>query len=195
MSVHASSNRRTQLLDAALRIAGERGLRAVTHRSIEDAAEVPRGSAVYHFRTKPQLIEAMVARLAEVEEHRSADLGHAVAMALASGQGADHLEALIAEIVRWIDTDRAFALAHYELALAGARDDHLRAIMSAAAATLWRLAEPIAVAAGSADSARDARIVVSVLDGLLLDRVTHDPQDDELTAIALRRVFAGIAAS
>lgn len=195
MSVLPSPDRRTQLLDAALRIAGERGLRAVTHRSIEDAADVPRGSAVYHFRTKPQLIEAMVGRLADAEGQRSAELGHAVAMALAGGQGPDRLDALIAEIVRWIDTDRAFALAHYELVLAGARDDHLRAITSAAAANLWRLAEPIAVAAGSTDPRRDARIIVSVIDGVLLDRVTHDPPDDELTTAALRRVFAGIAAS
>jgi AcrR family transcriptional regulator len=190
MPANTPPDRRARLLDAALAVAGERGLRAVTHRAVEDAAGVPRGSSVYYFPSKPRLIDAMVERLAEVEERRSATLAHAVALALASSDGPSRLESLLSEIVSWIDADRSFALAHYELVLAGARDVELRAKTSRAAQSLWRLAEPIALAAGSTSPQRDGRMIVAVLDGLLLDRLTHDPKDDELTVDTLRHLIA-----
>ena len=55
------------LLDAAIQILGERGVRAVTHRAVDAEAGVSAGSTANHFSTREALFAAIVERFAERE--------------------------------------------------------------------------------------------------------------------------------
>jgi len=193
MEVEAAHDRRTLLLDAALRVIGNRGLGAITHRSVEREADVPHGSTSYYFGTRDQLIAAAVQRLVELDHRHLEHLTHDLAMALARREPYPDIDHLLAPVISWIGSDRTVQLARYELELAGGRDAQVRATMSAGAAFFWRLFEPVAVAAGSRDAARDARMIVATLDGLLMDWLTHEPPDEDLIVDGFRRMLASLA--
>jgi len=60
-------NRRETLLDAAVRVLGEGGMRALTHRAVDAEAGVPAGSATNYFATREALLEAIVDRVSTLE--------------------------------------------------------------------------------------------------------------------------------
>lgn len=60
-------DRRQALLDAAIEVLGEQGMHGLTHRAVDDAAQLPRGSTSNHFRTRDALLNAVVERFAERE--------------------------------------------------------------------------------------------------------------------------------
>ncbi|MFD4366402.1 TetR/AcrR family transcriptional regulator [Rhodococcus sp. NPDC058521] len=62
-------SRRTDLLDSAIDMIGAEGMRALTHRRVDEQAGVPLGSASNHFRTRRALLEGVLDRLLEVDRH------------------------------------------------------------------------------------------------------------------------------
>ncbi|MFC3965820.1 TetR/AcrR family transcriptional regulator [Nocardia jiangsuensis] len=59
------TGKRTLVLDTALRLLGERGPRALTHRAVDEAAGLPAGSASNYFRTRAALLIGITGRLEE----------------------------------------------------------------------------------------------------------------------------------
>ncbi|MFT4164499.1 MAG: TetR family transcriptional regulator [Microlunatus sp.] len=59
------SDRRTQIAEAGIRILASRGVRALTHRAIDDTLGLAAGSTSYYARTRRDLIALIVDRLAE----------------------------------------------------------------------------------------------------------------------------------
>lgn len=173
------TDRREQMLDAGLRLVAEGGLQAVTHRSVERAVRLPHGSVTYYFGSRDELVAAMVDRLVVICERSVAEIARGVALALArrSGDEAIDVDGFAAALVAWADEHRENHLARMELELAAARDPRLRQRMSDAALVFWRLCEPLVVALGSADPRRDGRAMAASIDGLLLDRLAHEPED------------------
>jgi len=66
------SSRRDTLLDAAIRVLGERGMRALTHRAVDAEAGVPAGSTVNYFSTRNALFEAIVERVSALSPSKTA---------------------------------------------------------------------------------------------------------------------------
>jgi AcrR family transcriptional regulator len=177
-------DRRTVIADAAISIVSERGVRALTHRAIDEHARLPAGSTSYYLRTRHALLTAVVQRLAE---RTAADLRSVPAAEAradhdpgAPGRGrqtADPAAALdtLAEAAgrvldRMIGDRRADSLARYALTLELAADPELHRLLAAgqplrdiAAGTLLRL--------GAQDPATDAADLVSYADGLVFDRL------------------------
>src|SRR6266700_118164 len=60
-------NRREALLDAAVQVLGERGMRALTHRAVDAEAGVAAGSTANYFPTRESLLEAIVERVSAME--------------------------------------------------------------------------------------------------------------------------------
>lgn len=60
----STPDRRILIVDSAIDLIATQGLRALTHRALDTALELPAGSASYYFRTKRALIEAIVERIA-----------------------------------------------------------------------------------------------------------------------------------
>src|SRR5215470_4688757 len=63
-------NRRETLLDAAIGVLGERGVRALTHRAVDAEASVSAGSTANYFPTREALLEAIVERVSAMERDR-----------------------------------------------------------------------------------------------------------------------------
>jgi AcrR family transcriptional regulator len=189
MSVpRTSTGRAGQLLDEALRLVAEGGLGAVTHRSVEMAAGAPHGSVTYWFGNRDGLVAAMVDRLVAECEAQVSGIAEQVAATFSAG-GEPDLDAVAAGVAAWIDDNREMHLARLELELAAARDPRLRERMTDAAAVFWRMCEPLALATGSDDPERDGRALAAMVDGLLLDRLAHAPQSQDMLVAAMRRLL------
>lgn len=176
--------RRQQLADAAISTLAGSGMRGLTHRAVDRTADVPAGSCSYYFRTRRELLQAAVDRLAELDiaeiDERPALTGPA--------STAEVAEAVADLIEHWTTTGRERMLARYELALEAPRRPELRAALHLAGSRHRGAAEKLLTAAGSTDPAAHANAFVALLDGLLFNQLTA-AAPHRLTPGQLRRTL------
>lgn len=146
--------RRQQLADAAISTLARSGMRGLTHRAVDQTAEVPAGSCSYYFRTRRELLQAAVERLAELDlteiDERPALTGPASITQIA--------EATAGLIEHWTTAGRERMLARYELALEAPRRPELRAALHTAGSRHRAVAENMLAAAGAPDPAAHERV-------------------------------------
>ena len=165
-------DRRTAMADAAIAIIGERGLRALTHRAVDQALALPDGSTSYYLRTRRALLERVVGRLAE---RTAADLRAAQEPETAPETDLpDRLDALSvragALLDRMIGARRVDSLARYALTVELSTDPGLhRALI--AGQPLREMTAAALNALGAPDPASQALDLVSMTDGLVFDRL------------------------
>lgn len=173
--------RRDELLDAAITVIGERGIRALTHRAVDVAAGLPPGSASNYFRTRDALLNAVVGRFAERERANWEGIAARICP-----RTPRELAAALTEFARdATGPNRAVTMARYALLLeAGlhpALRDHLRATGSRVNSWFsnWLMI------AGSADPGRDSPIVMNCWTGLVLHELAMpDPGFDPSAQLA-----------
>lgn len=185
-----ASDRRTRLLQEALRLVSDSGLGAVTHRSVERAAEAPHGSITYWFGSRDGLISALVDWLCDESERRVALIAESTQEQIAAGATPD-ADGVARALAAWIDDAAPHHLARMELELQGAREPAHAARMTEAAGVFWQMCASVAALMGSSDPERDGRAMAAMLDGLLLDRLAHPPQDHEILVAAVRWLLSG----
>lgn len=95
----STPDRRTLIVDSAIDLIATQGLRALTHRALDTALELPAGSTSYYFRTKRALVEAIVDRIAT----RSRTDFTAAATAPPQPDRAIEVDALAHGIAEWLD--------------------------------------------------------------------------------------------
>jgi len=173
------TDRRAAIADAAITIIGSRGMRALTHRAIDQALALPDGSTSYYLRTRRALLERVVRRLAERTEE---DLRVAQVPAPAGTEStADPVTALAdrlddmsrrvgALLDRMIGARRADSLARYALTIELATDPVLHGAL-AAGQPLREMAAAALARLGAPDPAVQALDLVSMTDGLVYDRL------------------------
>ena len=171
--------RRQRIIDAAIRVVGEKGLAGLTHRSVAAEADVPLGSTTYHFTT---LDELMVAAL------RQANEGFAKVIT-ARGGLADPSVDLAAELAgwmgEWLAGDRTGVELEYELYLAALRRPALRPV-----ADEW--ARDLADRLADRTDPVTARALVALMDGICLQVLLTDAvYDEEYAREVLGRVIPG----
>jgi AcrR family transcriptional regulator len=184
------SERRTRLLEEALRLVTESGLGAVTHRNVEQAAGAPHGSVTYWFGSREGLISALVDWLCDESERQARAIATPVQQQIAAGQTLD-IDAISGALSAWMDRAAPHHLARMELELQGAREPAHAERMTRAAQVFWDMCAAIAGGLGSEDPARDGRAMAVMLDGLLLDRLAHPPQSQDVVAAVLRWLLSG----
>ncbi|WP_320670462.1 TetR/AcrR family transcriptional regulator [Patulibacter defluvii] len=184
-----TTDRRDLLVAEGLRLVAEGGLQAVTHRSVERAAGVPHGSVTYYFESREGLLAAMVERLVARCREEVSEIAHRLAVAMAPRDVELDVEPFVDALLAWMDNNREMHLARLEFELAAVRDPQLRARMSEAAEIFWRLCVPLVLAAGSEDPERDGRAMASMVDGLLLDHLAHEPVRRDVVAAAVRQTL------
>ncbi|MFF3905476.1 TetR/AcrR family transcriptional regulator [Streptomyces sp. NPDC001848] len=170
--------RRRRIIDAAIRVVGEKGIAGLSHRSVAAEADVPLGSTTYHFKT---LDELMVAAL------RQANEGFAKALAesglLEDGRERDLAADLARALGEWLNGDRTSVELEYELYLAALRRPALRPV---AAEWTEQTAESLARRTDPAT----ARALLALLDGICLQvLLTGAPYDEEYAREVLARVI------
>jgi DNA-binding transcriptional regulator YbjK len=62
----ANERRRAELADAAIEVAVREGLHGLSHRAVDEAAGVPRGTVSNYFRSRDALLEATQRRLMDL---------------------------------------------------------------------------------------------------------------------------------
>lgn len=160
--------RRVRLADAAIDTLAGSGMRGLTHRAVDKAADLPEGSCSYYFRTRRSLLQAAADRLVEAD---SADVASRVDLADTTDLDAT-ATAVTALLADWTGTGRARMLARYELELELTRRPELRAALSLRDTRFLRLAETVMTALGAPEPAGRARLFLNLLDGLLFKQIT-----------------------
>ncbi|MBJ8340276.1 TetR family transcriptional regulator [Antrihabitans sp. YC3-6] len=168
--------RRSRIAECAINIVGTDGMRALTHRAVDDRLGLPAGSTSYYYRTRRSLLEAMVGHLTEKSRQdfrstRRAALPDLDRTSVVIGRSLDHLLA----------RRRADIAARYALAIEVADDPDLRAALASCffsrdhATELFRqlhAADPYAAAAD----------LVSLCEGLVFDRFAGARSLDKFVA-------------
>lgn len=119
------SDKREEIVNAALKAAQQNGLRSVSFRQLADQVGVKSASVHYHFPTKPDLAESMVrsytqrfeARLAEIAQRKRTLLGKldALIQIFAEVLEGDDLClcGMMAAELTALDANTQFALKHF----------------------------------------------------------------------------------
>jgi DNA-binding transcriptional regulator YbjK len=182
--------RREALLQAVLRIVGEVGPDAVTHRRVAEVAGLPLASTTYWFTSKEDLLAAALELAAD------RDVSRLRARAADLAGRADATDAAVALILDPLDdglrTSRGSLVAAYTLWLEAARRPRLRAVAQAWTDAYVDAVGDLLERAGSRDPAGDARLLVAAADGLLVEELARGGSSD-LRPILRRLVSALIA--
>jgi DNA-binding transcriptional regulator YbjK len=156
--------RKDRIIDAALDVIADHGVRGTTHRLIAAAADVPLGSLTYHFATLDDLLIQAFTRhatrmAATYEQHFDGVRTH------------DDLVGAIANLVHGADADRDSAIS-FELYLAAVHNPALRTVtqgwMETSRAVLHRYLDP--VTARGVDALIEGLIIHSILSTAPVDR-------------------------
>jgi DNA-binding transcriptional regulator YbjK len=161
--------RRRAILDATLTLVGRAGTGAVTHRKVAQEAGVPLAATTYYFSSKDELVREALSYAAESDRSTLETL----TAALEDANDVDAVASILADVVAdWLGAGRAVLVSHYEISLEGARRPELAEISRAWTDGYVRvLAAPLA-RLGSHDPERDAWLVHSALDGMVLDELS-----------------------
>jgi DNA-binding transcriptional regulator YbjK len=176
-------DRRTQLLDAALAVVADKGMKGLTHRAVDAAAQLAEGTTSNYFRNRVALVEAVLDRLEQLDGALLQDQGSA-GPARTVEELADQLAALILALA-----GEHAGLTRARLALSLDRPE-------AVTAGHFRLVggmEQALTALGVSDAAARARDLADYGDGVLLHLLTvrRDSQPDAAAiAAAVRRLLA-----
>lgn len=165
--------RRDRIAAAAWQVVLDRGVSALSHRTVADTAGVPLGSTTYHFAGLDDLL--VTATEQAVEEYRQ-DL--ATWSDGIERDGTDLADAVCDLVRTALGPDRHRTTVSYDLYVTALRRP---AVVEAARA--WAFVTRSALARHV--DARAARAVTALLDGVLLDALVHDEAlpDDDLRAI------------
>lgn len=180
MYCHRVSTRRVQLLDAAIQILGERGVRAVTHRAVDAAAEVGAGATANHFPTREALFTAIVERFAERERQNFEELATTVVPTTPAELG----RALGTVLRDGVARNRTLTLCRCALLVESANHPGLRAAMAVTGARVstWFVAWLRLV--GSTDPSRHMHVLGNYATGLTLHQLAMpDPDFDPTDTI------------
>ncbi|MEU5085712.1 TetR family transcriptional regulator [Streptomyces sp. NPDC021356] len=177
MSRRYDPGRRQRIIDAAIRVVGEKGIAGLSHRTVAAEADVPLGSTTYHFATLDDLLVAAL---------RQANEGFAEAVAAhgaLSGPHPDLARELAAAMGEWLAGERTGVELEYELYLAALRRPALRPVAAewadGLAALLSRHTDPVT-----------ARALVALVDGICLQvLLTGGSYDEEYAREVLARVI------
>ena len=177
---------RERALDAALALVGEQGIRALTHARVDERAGLPKGSTSNWFRTRNALLAGVVTWLAESER---AEFAAGEAMAIETPE--QLIEALSVGIAAQTGPLAGRTRARYALFLEGAGDTDLLAPLLAQRRLYVEWTTAILTQIGARHPEEATRALMAAGDGLVLHRVTVDP-DADIRQVVERSVRAAL---
>jgi DNA-binding transcriptional regulator YbjK len=169
------SARRELLLDAAIRVLGERGVRAVTHRAVDAEAGVGAGSTANYFTTRDALFQAIVERFAQRERANFEE----VAARVCPTSPAELGRALAESARDSAGPNRALTLSRYALLVESANNPILREQMAVTGARVSGWLATWLRLIGSDDPHHHVHMVGNYVTGLVLHQLAiPDPHFD-----------------
>jgi len=166
-------DRRTAIADAAIVLLSQDGMRGLTHRAVDRRLSLPDGSTSYYFRTRAALTSCAADRLVALD---MADVD-------AAGDDARDVAQLLAH---WMAApQRVRLVARFQLFVEATRDPEIRALLAGPRQAFVAHATAAMHKAGAIDPKLAAVVLVSVVDGLLLNELIGE----HLSADKLKRVL------
>lgn len=158
------SPRRRRILDAALHVVADQGLRGLTHRAVDRQADLPEGSTSAYFRTRQALQTALTEYVAST---LAADVD-ALAEELVDCNGADDraVDLAIALFDRWLG-ERELLLAKLELSMEASRNPELAELLGTWRARLVDVVAGIMAQGNGTHSVDRAEALLAAYDGIL----------------------------
>ena len=169
--------RREMLLDAAIRVVGERGIRALTHRAVDGEAGLGVGSTSNYFPTRESLLAGMVERFAELERQNFEDVAVTVVPTSPAALG----RALGAAVRDSTGRHRALTLSRYVLLVESANNPVLRKQMALTGARVNAWMSTWLRAVGSSDPDRHMHLIGNYVVGLVLHELAMPAPDFDPT--------------
>ncbi len=157
--------RRDEIADAGVRLIARGGIRALTHRAVDEEAALPAGSTSYYARTRRELTRLVVDRLAEGTQADVDALG--IPTDLTRAEAARMVHGFLTRLAAREDVKAARFALLFELR----GDEDLRRALTAEApvrTSLLRAAQALLESAGIADPAAHAVDLVGLVDALLM---------------------------
>ncbi|WP_127819587.1 TetR/AcrR family transcriptional regulator [Microbacterium sp. CPCC 204701] len=178
---------RERALDAAVRLVGEQGIRALTHARVDERAGLPKGSTSNWFRTRAALMTGVSEWIAEQETH---DLGPVLT------QQFDDLEAFIdvfSSVIELLTGQHAVRTrARYALFLEASSDPELFQPLRAQREGMEAWSRQLLVTLGAKHPDAALHAFMAFGDGIVLHRLSIDPDAPvrESVAVAVRGCLA-----
>lgn len=164
--------RRTLIADAALTVIGERGIRGLTHRAVDETAALPPGSTSYYCRRRVDLMSLTLQRLYALD---AADIAGVTERLQAGTRDAAAITREVsALVVRWLEAPaRTRTIARFELFLAASHEPELQSLLQEQLGGIVALTEAITPELPSGEQARpEQRLALLMLaEGLMLSNV------------------------
>ncbi|AJP00334.1 TetR family transcriptional regulator [Streptomyces cyaneogriseus subsp. noncyanogenus] len=164
-----SADRRTLLADAAIHVLAESGMRGLTHRAVDRAANLPPGTTSAYYRTRQALLTALVRRLVALDQTELQAAGERTPVP----RNTEELVAGIAAFVeqRLTGEGRRRSLARYACAIESVHHPELREILVPRENAARRAVRDFLAARGVADAEARTVTLLSCVDGLVFDRL------------------------
>jgi AcrR family transcriptional regulator len=167
--------RRETLLDAAIGVLGERGMRALTHRAVDAGAGVAAGSAANYFPTRESLLGAIAERVSELER------GHfdGIAAQVCPTSPAELGRAIAGFAREATGPRRAVTLARYAILAEAGHNTQIRRPLAETGSQVSAWFANWLRLIGSRDTGRDVHVLGNYLTGLMLHQLAlPDPGFD-----------------
>ncbi|MFD0339774.1 TetR/AcrR family transcriptional regulator [Streptomyces sp. NPDC127117] len=163
-----TADRRTVLADAAIHVLADEGMRGLTHRAVDRAADLPPGTTSAYFRTRQALLTALVRRLVAQDQAELQAAGEQAQVPRAAAELTDGLAGFVER--RLTGEGRQRSLARYACAVGSVRHPELREILVPRQNTARDVVRAFLRAQGVADAEGRTLTLLTCVDGLVFDR-------------------------
>ena len=176
-------DRKETLLDAAIQVLGDRGMRGLTHRAVDAEAGVAAGSTANYFPTRESLLEAIANRVSAMERGHFDEIAAEVCPATPADLGR-----AIAGFARDITgARRALTLSRYAILVEAGHNAKIRRQLAETGSRVNAWFANWLRLIGSADTDHDVHVLGNYLTGLMLHQLAipdpgFDPAD-KITAL------------
>ncbi len=177
--------RRRAVLDAALRVVGEKGIGGVTHRAVAAEAGITPGLTTYYFPTVDTLLEATLGMYVAEEMER---VGTAIEVLRDTGPDADR-GSVLGAVFQAVATEPAQQAAQFELYLESVRRPGLRDVARDCLNGYAEMARLALERLGAEKPDEGSRALVAMLDGFAMHQLV-DPDEAFILEVALPAVLA-----
>ena len=171
-------SRRETLLDAAIQVLGERGMRALTHRAVDAEAGVAAGSAANYFPTRESLLEAIADRVSVLERAHFDEI---------AAQVCPESPAVLGRAIAGFARDvtgprRALTLARYAILVEAGHNAQIRRQLAETGSQVSAWFANWLRLIGSRDTGHDVHVLGNYITGLMLHQLAipdpgFDPAD------------------
>jgi DNA-binding transcriptional regulator YbjK len=163
------------LLDAAIQVLGERGVRALTHRAVDGEAGVAVGSTANYFPTREALFEAIVERVSAAERAHFDEVAAQVCPTTAC-----ELARALARVARdATGVHRALTLSRYAILVEAGHNARIRPQLAETGSRVNAWFANWLRLIGSRDPDHDVHVVGNYITGLMLHQLAiPDPEFD-----------------